>query len=612
VNANGTVSANNPGGGFVRVRVIEGVGSAAETLVIFANRSNPGLIKVCKIAGPGIPENTLFRFRVQGTGPTAADQFGAVDQIVDVSAGRLADTGGTCQFVPGFGGTGTQAGLQLFTIGTPVTVTELGISPSNTIPVPAGQIRVGRIRTSGQFTSTAVAGFSPNPDMTPGPGRLGRAAVFARRDVVEVEFTNFIFNPTALKICKIAGAGVAAGTSFTFDVALVSPTSTGGVLPGVNPLFPAFSVPVTVSAGPAVQGGNCTLVNGGGLLGGAFNIGSTITITERTTTPATVVTTITSPTSTGTGLVGDIVNRRATLSGVNGLVAGINTVTFTNARAVIAPPTPSNTRFDFDGDGKADKSIYRPNDNIWHMLGTQSGFSSVQFGLATDKIVPADYDGDGKTDVAVYRDGTWYVQRSSAGFFGFAFGAATDIPQPADFDGDGKAELAVFRPSNGVWYSYNLATNQINAVAFGQAGDKPVIGDYDGDKKADVSVFRPSNGFWYRINSSSGDWSSIPFGAATDSPVPADYDGDGKTDIAVYRSGTWYLLRSTAGFTGVAFGAATDKPVPADFDGDGKVDIGVFRPSLGVWYTYNLATNQFDSVAFGTTGDKPIPAAMLQ
>jgi hypothetical protein len=33
----------------------------------------------------------------------------------------------------------------------------------------------------------------------------------------------------------------------------------------------------------------------------------------------------------------------------------------------------------------------------------------------------------------------------------------------------------------------------------------------------------------------------------------------------MFRDGTWYLLRSQAGFTGVAFGAETDKPVPNAF-----------------------------------------------
>ncbi|MBA3631344.1 MAG: VCBS repeat-containing protein [Acidobacteria bacterium] len=276
----------------------------------------------------------------------------------------------------------------------------------------------------------------------------------------------------------------------------------------------------------------------------------------------------------------------------------------------LRPGFNGNTKFDYDGDGKADVSVFRPDNGVWYLLNSQSGFLSAAFGISTDKIVPADYDGDGKTDLAVYRSGIWFLQRSTAGFTGVAFGDAADIPQPADFDGDGKAELAVFRPSNGTWYVYNLANNQVTSAAFGQNGDKPVVGDYDGDGRADYAVFRPAGGVWYLLRSAAG-FTGIAFGADTDKPVPADYDGDGKTDVAVFRpsNGTWYLLQSTAGFTGIAFGLGTDLPVPADYDGDGKADVAVFRN--GTWYLQR-STAGFTGVAFGASTDKPSPNAFIQ
>jgi uncharacterized delta-60 repeat protein len=129
--------------------------------------------------------------------------------------------------------------------------------------------------------------------------------------------------------------------------------------------------------------------------------------------------------------------------------------------------------------------------------------------------------------------------------------------------------------------------------------------DFDGDGKSDVSVFRPADGNWYILQSTAG-YTGVHFGIAADKLAPADYDGDGKTDIAVFRDGAWYLQQSTAGFLAYNFGQAGDIPQPADFNGDGKAELAVFRPSDGGWYKLDLNGYVFTAVSFGQNGDKPV------
>lgn len=273
-----------------------------------------------------------------------------------------------------------------------------------------------------------------------------------------------------------------------------------------------------------------------------------------------------------------------------------------------------NKNADFDGDGKSDVSVFRPDAGVWFILNSRnSSVSGVGFGNSSDILAPGDYDGDGKTDTAIFRpsDSTWYILAKAGTFSARQFGASGDIPVPADYNGDGKTDVAVFRPSNGVWYIANSdSLGTYTFTQFGAAGDKPVHADYDGDGKTDVAVFRPSNGAWYVLRSSDGSFYAAQFGISTDQPAQGDFDGDGKADFAVYRSGVWFLLQTTAGFSAIQFGISGDIPVTGDFDGDNKADVAVFRPSNGVWYLQQ-SLNGFSAVSFGFSTDKPIQNAYL-
>jgi hypothetical protein len=92
---------------------------------------------------------------------------------------------------------------------------------------------------------------------------------------------------------------------------------------------------------------------------------------------------------------------------------------------------------DYDADGKADIAVWRPDDDdgngCWYILyaaDDYENYDAIPWGVSTDMPVPGDYDGDGKMDVAVWRpdDGIWRILESSNGYFSKLFGADGDIP----------------------------------------------------------------------------------------------------------------------------------------------------------------------------------------
>jgi hypothetical protein len=552
----GTIGA----GGTATVRVV--VGDAGQQAIVnFFNRSAPGEIKVCKVAGPGVPVGTVFTFDVAGTAPggtlTAPTFPGTlITRAVNVTAGP--GPGGFCTFVRN----ATDTANQTFVVGRRVTITERALTVNG---APTFVTRIDQ--ANGANPTENLANRTTSWDVLPGTG--------------VATFWNIRNAPTTLKVCKV-GTGAASSGNFTFDLS-PSAAQAGNFEAGFN------------FGSTTVAAGSCSQPIG------PIPADVDVLVDERAVT-GTANTASECQAGTCTVLSRNLANGQVTIDLAANVT--INEVILTNGTAAAGL---RGTEFDFDGDGKADPSIYRGSSGTWWVLGSQMGSRSTTFGSSSDLIVPADYDGDGKSDYAVYRGGQWHVLGSTSGYSVTTFGVAGDIPQAGDYDNDGRADFAVYRPSTGTWYMLR-STAGFGAVAFGISTDIPVAADFDGDGSYDPAVYR--DGIWHILGSTTG-YRSFQFGVATDRPIQADYDGDGRADAAVYRNGTWYMLRSTAGFSAVVFGTETDKPVPADYDGDHKADLAVYRPSDGVWHitrsSMTEAGNAYTSFVFGLSSDTPIP-----
>jgi len=156
--------------GTATVNVVAGDVSS-ETIVTVTDAAS--VLKICKVAGDPSLDGQSFPFTANGTS-------------VSVPAGP--PPGGTCEIVPG-----------IYTAGTTVNIAE-GVVPG-----------------------TEVSDIDVNPSSREVPGSLslasGTVAVVLGSGETVVTYTDIPAPPGTLKICKIAGSGVAAGSLWTFTIA---------------------------------------------------------------------------------------------------------------------------------------------------------------------------------------------------------------------------------------------------------------------------------------------------------------------------------------------------------------------------------------------------------
>jgi hypothetical protein len=250
----------------------------------------------------------------------------------------------------------------------------------------------------------------------------------------------------------------------------------------------------------------------------------------------------------------------------------------------------------------------------------------VRFGLSEiDILTPGDYDGDGRADISVFRTttGTFFTLRSSDGTVQITrFGQLGDEPVARDYDGDGRTDYAVVRREDGTngingsmtWFILNSSTNQstFRQERFGFATDVVAPGDYDGDGRFDIAVFRgqgTEQGVFF-VNGSRDGIIIRQFGIGSDLVVPGDYDGDGRTDFAVLRTGVpyvWYILNSASNTISVVqFGSSPQFSTQGDYDADGRTDISVWDPRDGRFYVLRSSDNFTVQQRFGQNGDIPV------
>lgn len=236
---------------------------------------------------------------------------------------------------------------------------------------------------------------------------------------------------------------------------------------------------------------------------------------------------------------------------------------------------------DFDGDGRTDALILRPQVNTGRsdIYVSDSGTHAWQHKgslplMANERLLIADFNGDGRDELfRSYGDKWWLARPEDSAWQEInTSGVPVASLSTGDFNCDGRADI--FRASSGEWNISVSGRGRWTRINTSNVPHQSLrFGDFDGDGCTDV--FRSDGANWRVSFKASGRWTLVNTSQAEPGDLfVGDANGDGKDDILHRNGPNWRYSNAANGQWARLFetGDAESFAI-GDFDGDGRTDL---------------------------------------